>query len=107
MSEEVKRAAEDVLKGNVDNPIGDAYYFFGRKNGYDLWVEADKASYVKEIGGNVFYTDFGTVHNKMPLSDQQKASDNIIIIYDAEKGDWQYHGEIIVDGEVVVDNGTK
>ncbi len=35
----VKRATEDVLSGKVENPIGDAYFFFGRKKGYDLWVE--------------------------------------------------------------------
>jgi len=32
----VKRATEDVLSGKVENPIGDAYFFFGRKKGVSL-----------------------------------------------------------------------
>ena len=32
----VKRVTEDVLSGKVENPIGDAYFFFGRKKGVSL-----------------------------------------------------------------------
>lgn len=90
--EEIKEAAKEVLCGTVENPIGDAYFFFGRINGYDLWIEADSCTYVKEVRGNVFYNydDFGKVHNM-----QTTKTEDALIIYDATAGAWNYSGLII------------
>ncbi len=106
VSEGAKQAAADVLMGVAENPIGDAYYFFGRITGYDLWVERNNCTYVKEVAGNVFYREWKTVHNKSPLTEEQKKSDDIIIIYDGTKNEWLYRGEIIIDGEVVIHDET-
>ena len=107
LPDDIKRAARDVLTGAVDNPIGDACFFFGRKTGYDLWVDSNKASFVKVIGGNVFYVEWGSVHNKWPLTDEEKEADNVIIIYDAERNEWLHQGDIIVDGKVVVNSESE
>lgn len=81
-----------VLKGKVNNPIGDIQYHFGKIEGYDVWCESSKCSSVIVIGEgdlrNVFYT--GTVHNM-----QTKKTDDAIVIYDSEKNEWLYDGVVI------------
>ena len=106
VSEGAKQAAADVLMGVAENPIGDAYYFFGKITGYDLWVERNNCTYAKEVAGNVFYREWKSVHNMSSLTEEQRKSDDVIIIYDGENDKWLYHGEIIIDGEVVIHDGT-
>ena len=93
--DDIKEAAKKVLNGTVENPIGDAYFFFGRKDEYDLWIEADECTYVKEVGGNVFYNyeDYGKVHNM-----QTEKTEDALVIYDATAEKWKYRG-LIIDRE--------
>ena len=109
INNEVKKAAEDVLSGKVENPIGDAYFFFGRVKGYDLWVETDGCSYVKVVRGNVFYTydDYGKVHNKYPFNDFDSNKQMVIYNVSLENGKWIYDGLLIENGKVVVDRNVE
>ena len=88
------------------SPIGDAEYFFGigNKKGkvYDLWVDKRGCTFAKEISGNVYYKEWGKVHNQWTLTDDEKNEDYVIIIYDAKKKEWVNTGDIIIDGEVVI-----
>lgn len=80
---QVKLAAISALANIERNPIKNSTYFFGRVNGYDLWYESSKVTYLKEVSGNVFYNEksYGKVHNML----SNKTSD-AIIIYDVNKG---------------------
>lgn len=46
------------------------------------------------------------MHNKYPLTEEQRKSDDVILIYDGENDKWPYRGEIIIDDEVVIHDGT-
>lgn len=102
ISDGAKQAAADVLMGVAENPIGDAQYFFGKIPGYDIWVDRNKCTYAKEVAGNVFYLEWKSVHNMYSLTEEQRKSEDIIIVYDGENDKWLYRGEIIIDGEVVI-----
>lgn len=82
-----KKAVLAVLRGEADNPIGNIQNHFGRINGYDIWFEPDKCASVIVIGEgslrNVFFESPGSVHNK-----QTTKTDNAVLIYDNEKGEW-------------------
>lgn len=83
-SQAAKKAAVAILKGSVST-IGDAYYFFGRVKGYDMWAEAKKCSYFANRGLNVFYKEFGSVHNMYPKNPSDRVS-----IWLAHSGKWIY-----------------
>ena len=77
-----------MLNGRVANPIGDCRYHFSKKDGYDVWVETSRCSYVYILGDNpinknVFYEEYGPVHNW-----QSKKTEDAITLYDDEKKQW-------------------
>lgn len=82
-----------VLRGEVDNPIGDCEYHFGRINGYDLWYEEKKCKIVIVIGNdkdkNVFFNPYGSVHNQ-----KESKTDDAVVIYNHITGVWELDGVI-------------
>ncbi len=92
----VEGAVAAVLRGEVDNPIGDIVNHFGRVSGYDLWFESSACTKVIVIGEgpyrNVFFKPSGTVHNK--LNDK---TEDAIVIYDSDKGEWLFEGKIKIE----------
>lgn len=82
-NDDVKRAAVAVLRGGPST-VGSCRNFFGRVNGYDIWAEPNVSEFYN-IGNNVFYPNFGEVHNK-----KNNKTSGAIIIYDASTGQWKY-----------------
>ena len=76
-------AAIAALRGDASTPIGNSRYFFGRCNGYDMWAEPG-AGDVVNLGGNIFYQNYGYVHNK---STKARPAGSVII-YDVTKKTW-------------------
>lgn len=60
----------------------------------------------KTVHEEVSRSRIAMMHNKYPLTKEQRKSDDVIIIYDGENDKWLYCGEIIIDGEVVIHDGT-
>lgn len=85
-------AAVAVLRGEVDNPIGDIEYHYGKVSGYDLWYEDSKCKVVIVIGEgpyrNVFYKPEG-VHNMQP-----DKTDDYKVIYNGEEDKWLLEGVV-------------
>ena len=50
----------------------------------------------------MLFRSWGKVHNQWTLTDDEKNEDYVIIIYDAKKKEWVNTGDIIIDGEVVI-----
>ena len=94
-----KNAVLAVLTGEVDNPIGDIQYHFGKQEGFDLWCEADKCSNVIVIGEgpyrNVFYEPYGAVHNE-----KEQLTEDAVIIYDNTNKKWLFDGEVIGNANI-------
>lgn len=92
----VEGAVAAVLRGEVDNPIGDIINHFGRESGYDLWFESNACMKVIVIGEgpyrNVFFKPSGTVHNKL-----NNKTEDAIVIYDSDKGEWLFEGEVKIE----------
>lgn len=83
-NDNVKKAAVAVLRGSAST-VGSAQYFFGRVNGYDMWAESSKCITFSNIGNNIFYAPYGSVHNKKA----SKTSD-AVIIFDNSSKKWVY-----------------
>lgn len=82
-NENIKQAAVAVLRGGPST-VGGSKYFFGRVNGYDMWVESSKCDTCANIGGNVFYgANYGTVHNK-----KTSLTSDAMIIWDSSESKW-------------------
>lgn len=47
-------AVAAVLRSEVDNPIGDITFHFGRVSGYDLWCEGNSCTEAIVIGEGPF-----------------------------------------------------
>lgn len=90
----VEGAVAAALRNEVDNPIGDITFHFGRVSGYDLWCEGNSCVEAIVIGEgpyrNVFFKPSGTVHNK-----QNDKTEDAIVIYDASEGKWLFDGEVM------------
>ena len=89
LEDEAESAAVAALRGEVFNPIGDIINHFGRVDGYDIWFEDDTCEKVIVISNedesyrNVFYSPYGTVHNKVI----NKTKD-AVVLYDHVNGKW-------------------
>lgn len=83
-NENVKQAALAVLRGEPST-VGNATYFFGRVNGYHLWAEGTKCETFTNIGNNIFYGPYGSLHNK-----KSSLTSDAIIIYDKDSKKWNY-----------------
>jgi hypothetical protein len=75
-------ASVAILRGDASSVVGNCRYFFGRINGWDVWAE-NGAGLVYNIGGNVFYSTYGTVHNKSSASHTIDQT-----IYSASQSKW-------------------
>lgn len=85
---DVKRAAVAVLRGGAST-VGSAQYFFGRVDGYDLWYSPSQVEESPIVVGsgtyrNVFYTKYGSVHNKL----QSKTAD-AVVLWDCTTKTWK------------------
>lgn len=87
-NDDIKRAAVAVLRGGAST-VGDAQYFFGRVEGYDLWYSPSQVSSTPVVVGtginrNVFYNPYGSVHNKLP----SKTAD-AVVLWDCTTKTWK------------------
>ncbi|MCH5259702.1 MAG: cell wall hydrolase [Lachnospiraceae bacterium] len=102
-------AAIAVLRGEVDNPIGDCKYHFGKhgSGNYDIWCDQSKVTSVIVIGEapfkNVFFEPDGSVHNQKSEIDTEE----YFVIYDHTTGEWRYDGEVVKDGVNIQDEEEK
>ena len=92
----VRGAVVAVLRGEVENPIGDIEYHYGRVNGYDLWYDKETCKIVIVIGEgslrNVFFEPYGSVHNMVNISTENK--ENAVVIYSNDDQEWKLDGAI-------------
>lgn len=79
-NEDIKRAAVAALRGG-ESSIGDSVFFFGRRDGHDLWAEPNIPAFYN-IGNNVYYKKWGDLHNT------GRCPDGGILIY--SEGTWYY-----------------
>lgn len=82
-TQEVIDAAVDALLERTSS-IGDSYYFYGRVDGFDLWVDSGCTEFYL-IGGNVFVNSENYPHLHNMTSGR---TSNDICIWDASTGKW-------------------
>lgn len=82
INEQVKCAAVQVLRGERST-VSECMYFFGRVNGYHLWIESDE-KYVANWSNNIYYSTYGKLHN----ASSRGPESNDIIIYNKDTKVW-------------------